>query len=107
MFSLSMAGGAGPTTPTLVGPKIFLFMVKALYFQSSGRTNNCQIEVLFKWSDQSCTPSTAPAEGIKKERKTAYKVSVVFFKCCLLLCPEKDLIFQVNLPVRTFQQHEN
>ena len=55
------AGGAGPTSPTLVGPKIFIFMVKTLYFQSSGRTNNCQIEVLFKWSDQSCTPSAAPA----------------------------------------------
>ena len=53
------AGGAGPTTPTLVGPKILLFMVIALYFQSSGRTNNCQIEVLFKWSDQSCTLSAA------------------------------------------------
>ena len=35
-------------------------MVKALYFQSSGWTNNCQIEVPFKWLDQSCTPSTAP-----------------------------------------------
>ena len=58
------AGGAGPTTPTLVGPKIFLFMVKALYFQSSGRINNCQIEVLFKWSDQSCTPSAAPDFGL-------------------------------------------
>ena len=38
------------------------FMVKALYFQGSGRTNNCQIEVLFKWSDQSCTPSGAPVK---------------------------------------------
>ena len=44
----SGADGAGPTTPTLVGPKIVLFMVKALYFQSSGGTNNCQIKVLFK-----------------------------------------------------------
>ena len=35
-------------------------MVKALYFQSSGRTNDCQIKVLFKWLDQSCTPSVAP-----------------------------------------------
>ena len=51
--SQNRAGGAGPTTPTLVGPKILLFMVKALLFQCSGRTNNCQIEVLFKWSDQS------------------------------------------------------
>ena len=42
------AGGAGPTTPTLVGPKILSFMVKALYFQSYGRTNNCQIEVHFQ-----------------------------------------------------------
>ena len=56
-------GGAGPTSPTLVGPKIFIFMVKALYFQSSGRTNNCQIEVLFKWSDQSCAPSPGPVTG--------------------------------------------
>ena len=45
---------------TLVRPKILLFMVKALYFQSSGQTNKCQIEVLFKWSDQSCTPSPSP-----------------------------------------------
>ena len=44
----SSAGGAGPTTPTLVGPKILSFMVKALYFQSYGRTNNCQIEVHFQ-----------------------------------------------------------
>ena len=58
---LYKAGGAGPTTPTLVEPKILSFMVKDLYFQSSGRTNNCHIEVLFKWSDQSCTPSAAPA----------------------------------------------
>ena len=42
------AGGAGPTTPTLVGPKILSFMVKALYFQSYGWTNNCQIEVHFQ-----------------------------------------------------------
>ena len=48
--------GAGPTTPALVGSKISSSMVKALYFQSSGRTNNCQIEVFFKWSDPSCTP---------------------------------------------------
>ena len=60
---MNRAGRAGPTSPTLVGPKIFIFMVKALYFQSSGRTNNCQIEVLFKWSDQSCTPSAAPDES--------------------------------------------
>ena len=33
-------------------------------FQSSGRTNNCLIELLFKWSDQSCTPSAAPEFGI-------------------------------------------
>ena len=35
-------------------------MVKASYFQSSGQTKNCQIEVLFKWSDRSCTPSAVP-----------------------------------------------
>ena len=52
------AGGTGPTTPTLVGPKILPFMVKALCFQSFGRTDNCQIDALFRWSDQSCTPST-------------------------------------------------
>ena len=34
---------AGPAEP--VGPKIFSFMVKALYFQSSGRTNDFRIEV--------------------------------------------------------------
>ena len=35
----------------LVGPKVLLFMNKAMYFQSSGQTNNCQIEVLFSWTD--------------------------------------------------------
>ena len=34
-------------------------MVKVLHSKSSGRTNNCQIEILFKRSDQSCTPSAA------------------------------------------------
>ena len=53
------AGGAGPTTPTLVGPKTLLFMVKALWFQCSGRTNN------FKWSDQSWAPSAAPAHNYR------------------------------------------
>ena len=56
-----IAGGGGPTTPTLVGPKILLSWSNALYFQNYGRTNNYQIEFLFKWSDQSCTPSAAPA----------------------------------------------
>ena len=56
--------GAVATAPTLVGPKILSFMVKALYLQSSGRINNCQIEILFKWSNQSCTPSTAPESGV-------------------------------------------
>ena len=37
---LTRAGQAGPTTPTLVGPKILPFMVKAMYFQSFGRTDN-------------------------------------------------------------------
>ena len=38
------ADGAGPTTPTMVGPKLFLFMVKVSYLQSSGGTYDCQIE---------------------------------------------------------------
>ena len=54
------ASGAGLITPTLVGPKILSFMVKGLYFQGSGWTNNCHIEVCFKWLDQSYTPSIAP-----------------------------------------------
>ena len=45
---LYRAGGAGPTTSTLVGPKISSFMVKALYFQGSGQTSNCRIKALFK-----------------------------------------------------------
>ena len=49
-------GGTGPTTPILVGPKMLAFMIKALYFQSFGRTNNyCQVEMVFRWLDQSCT----------------------------------------------------
>ena len=35
MMVIHRVGGAGPT------------------IQSPGRTNNCQIEILFKWSDQS------------------------------------------------------
>ena len=35
------------------------FMVKALYFQSSVWTNNCQVEMVFKWLGQSCTASAA------------------------------------------------
>ena len=46
--------------PTLVRPKMLSFTVKALYFQSSGMTSNYQIEVLFKWSEQFCTPSDPP-----------------------------------------------
>ena len=60
-YSQYRAGETGPTTPTLVGPNILPFMVKALYFQSFGRTNNCQIDALIRWSDQSCTPSAASA----------------------------------------------
>ena len=41
--------------------------VKALNFQSSDRISNCQIEVLFKWSDQSCTASAAPVGVILKQ----------------------------------------
>ena len=52
-----MAGGVGPTTPTLVGPEILPFMVRVLQFSSFGRTNNCQVEILLKWSDQSGAPS--------------------------------------------------
>ena len=59
----SRASRVDPTTLTLVGPKILLFMVNAVYFQNSGQTNNCQIEVLFKWLDQPCTPSPAPARN--------------------------------------------
>ena len=59
----------GQSYPTLVGPNILSFMVKALYFQSSGRTNNCQTEVLFKWSDQSCIRSPAAASSQYKPEK--------------------------------------
>ena len=34
------AGGAGPTTPTLVGPKVVPLMVKLLYFERLGWPNN-------------------------------------------------------------------
>ena len=53
------AGGSGPTTPTLVRPKILPFAVKVLYLQNFGRTNNCVVEVFLKWSDKSRTPSAA------------------------------------------------
>ena len=40
-----LAGRGNPTTSTMVGPKILQFMFEALHFESSGWTNNCQIEV--------------------------------------------------------------
>ena len=79
-------GRVGPTTPTLVGPKILSFMVKALYFQSSGRTKNCQIEVLFKRSDQSCSPSAIPVDHFVsgfKEKNHYYIVIIIKHKACL------------------------
>ena len=60
-----MAGGVGPTTPTLVGPKILPFMVRVLQFSTFGRTNNCQVEILLEWSDQSGGPSAAPVNNIQ------------------------------------------
>ena len=36
------------------------FIVKALYFQGFGQTNNCQVEMVFRRLDQSCTASAAP-----------------------------------------------
>ena len=48
-------GGAGPTTPILVGPKMLSFMVKALYFQSFGiKVTNCRYSV-YTWADKSKT----------------------------------------------------
>ena len=38
--AIGKADGTGPTTPTLVGPKILPFMVKSSHFQSSGGTNS-------------------------------------------------------------------
>ena len=65
LMILSKAGGIGPSTPTLVGPKILPFAVKVLYLQNFGRTNNCVVEVFLKWSDQSRTPSAAPVKTAK------------------------------------------
>ena len=45
-------------------PKILPFVVKVLYFLNFGRTDNCLVEVLFKWSDQSSTPSAAPVHTV-------------------------------------------
>ena len=57
-----------PTTLTLVGPKILPFVVKVLYFQNFGRTNNCVVEVFLEWSDQPRSPSaTHVSESIKLE----------------------------------------
>ena len=54
-----------PTTPTLSGPKISSFLVKILYIQKFGRTNNCLVEVFLKWSNQPCTPSATPFLNIQ------------------------------------------
>ena len=45
------AGGAGPTTPTLVGPITSPLMVKFLHLESFGRTNNCQANSTRFFSD--------------------------------------------------------
>ena len=56
-----VAGGSGPITPTLIGPKILPFVVKVLYSQNFGRTNNnCVVGAFLKWSDQSRTSSATP-----------------------------------------------
>ena len=39
----------------------FAIYGQSLIFQNFGQTNNCAIEVLLKWTDQSRTPSPAPA----------------------------------------------
>ena len=49
-LELNQGRRVGLTIPTLVGPKILLFMVKVLYFQSLGRTKFYQVGTLLKWS---------------------------------------------------------
>ena len=41
--------------------KNFAIWVRVLHFKSFGWTNNCQVDVLLKWSDQSCTLSAVLA----------------------------------------------
>ena len=60
IIQLHRAGGSGPTTPTLVGPKILTSAVKVLHFQNFGWSDNCLVEAFLKWSDHSRTPSAAP-----------------------------------------------
>ena len=57
-----MAGGTNPTTPILIERKILPFMVKVLKFSGFGRTNNCEVDILLKWSDQSSAASAAPVD---------------------------------------------
>ena len=61
----TVAGPAeGPTTPTLVGPEVAPLMVKLLYSERLGWTNNFYTKGLFRWSDQSDPPSAAPESAI-------------------------------------------
>ena len=57
-FGLYRAGEAGPTSPTLVRPKILLFT--PCIFRVLVGPIIVRLRVLFKWLHQSCTPSTAP-----------------------------------------------
>ena len=77
---LLRAGRSGPTTLTLVGPKILLFPVKVLRFQDFGRTNNCLVEILLKWSDQYGTSSAAPVYPINKARNHEIRKCLVQVK---------------------------
>ena len=59
-------------------------MVKALNFQSSDWTNNCQIEVLFKWLGQACTPLTASVGVILKQGVLEWTDIQIIGKICEL-----------------------
>ena len=52
-------------TKEIIIPKVLSFIVKVVYPQSFGKTNNDQVKdkVLLKWSDQCWTPSTRGGGG--------------------------------------------
>ena len=57
----------------------FAIYGQSLIFQNFGRTNNCAVEVLLKWSDQSRTPSPAPA--IKAFKGSQHQVILASVRC--------------------------
>ena len=73
-LSFTVPGRWSPSDHSYLGQtKSLVIYGKSPIFLSSGCTSNCQIQVLSKWSDQSCTPSAILA--VVNNKSEADKVS--------------------------------